>query len=204
MNVAASLLGCPALTLPVLSDEGPAARLAASRRHRTATRRCSRPQAGWRTRRSTAAIWWARSVDVLDFQEVPPFANVQSTPEYIRRISISEECHATIRLDDPRACGDVRIHLVARAACQRPAISIATDQDHRLARARRRSRHRRARLRRQARRAGQDRRGREPDRRRRHHRRRCRREIRARRLHALHGLSCDPIDPAASHGQAAL
>ena len=84
-----------------------------------------------------------------------------------------------------------------RAAGERPAISLAADQDHRADRARRRRRHRRARVCAEARRERQDHRGREPDRRRRHDRGRLRRQVAARRLHGLCRISRDAVDPAA-------
>ena len=121
-----------------------------------------------------------------------------------RGTSNLRECHET-RCCRCSARSPQSLPWAARyGACSRPAISIAADQDHRVAGAGRRRRHHRARVRGEARRGRRDRGGGKPHRRGRRDRRRRRGEIGARRLHVLHGLPRHAVDPAAPQSQAAL
>ncbi len=88
----------------------------------------------------------------------------------------------------------------ARRSGAQPGLSVAGDQDHRAARARRARRHARAhRVATAGRGVGPGGRGREPPRRRRRGRRRSGRASAGRRLHAVHGEPRDQRGDRASH-----
>ena len=121
------------------------------------------------------------------FRPTPP-------DDSVRRFNAGEN-HETLS-----SCAGRRMHRQRRSLhCRnRPTIPLAADQDHRLAGAWRRRRHHGARVCREAWRGRRHCRGGEPHRRGWRDRRRCRCEVRARRLHHLHGFPRHAVDPAAS------